>query len=147
MSTRTKSLSPRVGGAKRVDEASAGASFDEAAAFLKALGHPLRLRLLCGLLREPRSLSRIGEALQLPLSSIALHLGVLRRRGLLAEERRGAEVIFEVCDVRARAVLELLCAASPSARKAARDPKAAWDWPDRAGRVGSSSRPLRRRRG
>lgn len=84
--------------------------FEEAADLLKALGHPLRLRLVCGLCRQPSTLSRIAADLQSPLSTLALHLGVLRRAGLLAEERRGSEIVFRVRDARVRGILRRLCA-------------------------------------
>lgn len=113
----TDRTSPRSGGTRP-------AGYDDAAAFLKALGHPLRLRILCGLLREPRSLSGMVAALERPLSSVALHLAVLRNRGVLAEERRGSEILFRVRDERTRQVLALLCDDHDAH---------AWEWPNPAG--------------
>jgi ArsR family transcriptional regulator len=96
---------------KRKRSAPAGElGFDEAAGLLKALGHPLRLRLVCGLAREPSSLSRIAGNLGAPMSTVALHLGVLRRAGVLTEERNGAVILFRVGDARARLILGALCA-------------------------------------
>lgn len=96
---------------KRKRTAPAGdLGFDEASSLLKALGHPLRLRLVCGLVREPSSLSRIAGDLGSPISTVALHLGVLRRAGVLTEERNGAEILFRVGDPRARSILGALCA-------------------------------------
>ena len=95
---------------KRIRSATAGElGFDEAAGLLKAFGHPLRLRLVCGLVREPSSLSRIAVNLGAPISTVALHLGVLRRAGVLTEERNGAEILFRVGDPRARLILGALC--------------------------------------
>ncbi len=97
--------------------------FEEVAVLLKALGHPLRLRLLCGLAREPSSLSRIAAELGAPISTVALHLGVLRRATVLIEERRGSEILFRVGDSRARLILAtLLCA------KGAETAPASWAW-------------------
>lgn len=96
---------------KRKRNAPAGElGFDEASGLLKALGHPLRLRLICGLLREPSSLSRIAGDLGAPISTVAMHLSVLRRAGVLTEERNGAEILFRVGDPRARSILGALCA-------------------------------------
>lgn len=82
---------------------------DAAAELFKALGHPLRLRLVCGLSREPASLSRIAEKLEMPISTVATHLAVLRRSGILAEDRAGAQIRFHVRDPRTRIVLGSLC--------------------------------------
>ena len=108
---------------KRKRSASAGElGFDEASGLLKALGHPLRLRLVCGLVREPSSLSRIAGDLGAPISTVALHLGVLRRARVLTEERNGAEILFRVGDARARLILGALCASgAPPA-------PAGWAW-------------------
>ena len=84
--------------------------FEDAAELLKALGQPLRLRLVCGLSHEPRTLSGIAAELETPISTLALHLGVLRRCGILSEERRGAEIVFSVRDPRVRGILRVLCA-------------------------------------
>jgi ArsR family transcriptional regulator, arsenate/arsenite/antimonite-responsive transcriptional repressor len=99
MSGRTKTADPK----------EAELPFEEAAQLLKALGHPLRLRLVCGLCREPSNLTRIVNALETPLSTVALHLAVLRRMGILREERRGAEVQFSLGDDRVHQILEVFC--------------------------------------
>ena len=83
--------------------------FTEASALLKVLGHPLRLKIVCGLMSEPANLSRIARDLELPVSTVAQHLGVLRRGGLLEEERRGVEVLFRVADARIPGILSVLC--------------------------------------
>jgi DNA-binding transcriptional ArsR family regulator len=97
-------------------------AFEGAADLLKALGHPLRLRLVCGLSREPSNLTRIVAALDAPLSTVALHLGVLRRAGILKEERRGAEVRFEVGDPRVHEILDVFCHAKGG------QAAASWRW-------------------
>jgi ArsR family transcriptional regulator len=108
---------------KRTRSAPAGElRFDEAAGLLKALGHPFRLRLVCGLVRERSSLSRIAGNLGAPMSTVALHLGVLRRAGVLTEERNGAEILFRVGDARAQLILGALCASG------AEPAPAAWAW-------------------
>lgn len=83
--------------------------FRETAALLKTLGHPIRLKIVCGLLGEPATLSRISRDLVLPVSTLAQHLSVLRRCDLLAEERRGVEIYFRVSDRRVPSILHALC--------------------------------------
>jgi ArsR family transcriptional regulator, virulence genes transcriptional regulator len=97
-------------------------AFEDAARLLKALGHPFRLRLVCGLTREPSNLTRIQAALDAPISTVALHLAVLRRSGILKEQRSGAEVRFEVQDPRVHQILEVFCG------RRSGPPPAGWDW-------------------
>jgi DNA-binding transcriptional ArsR family regulator len=113
--------------------------FEDAALVLKALGHPLRLRLVCGLCREPSNLTRIVAALETPLSTVALHLAVLRRAGVLVEERLGAEILFRVEDDRVHSILQALCHAGASA------PAESWDWSSLARTLGHPKRSGGRR--
>jgi ArsR family transcriptional regulator len=100
--------------------------FEGAAELLKALGQPLRLRLVCGLSQHPSTLSRIAAELESPLSTVALHLGVLRRAGILAEERRGVEVVFSVRDPRVQGILRALCTSGLGPEPST------WAWPELA---------------
>ena len=106
-------------------------SFEDAAHLLKALAHPLRLRLVCGLCREPSNLTRIVANLSAPLSTVALHLAVLRRAGILTEEKTGAEIIFHLRDPRTRRVLEAFC------RPGSKSPLDNWNWESLARSLGS----------
>jgi ArsR family transcriptional regulator len=101
--------------------------FGAAAGILKTLGHPVRLKIVCGLLGEPATLSRIARDLGVPVSTLAQHLAVLRRGAILEEERRGVEVVFRVADRRVPAILCALC--SP---KAAQGRLPRWSWRDLA---------------
>lgn len=84
-------------------------NFGEAAGLLKILGHPLRLKIVCGLLGEPANLSRIARELDVPISTLAQHLRVLRAGGVLEERKESVEVIFSVADYRVPGILHVLC--------------------------------------
>lgn len=67
-----------------------------AAAALAALGHEARLEIFRLLVRaEPEGLNigEIGQLLGAPPSTLAHHLGALVRVGLVAQEKRGREVV------------------------------------------------------
>lgn len=97
--------------------------FGEASQLLKTLGHPIRLKIVCGLLGEPSNLSRIAKSLGVPISTLAQHLAVLRSNGILEEQRQGVEVIFHVADERVPAILHALCSSDGSHAHLPR-----WDW-------------------
>jgi ArsR family transcriptional regulator len=63
---------------------------NEASGLLRLLGDPLRLRLLRALSREPLNVSELTAVVGLAQSGVSRHLGLLRRAGLVVEERRGA---------------------------------------------------------
>ncbi|MFI7241630.1 DUF5937 family protein [Streptomyces qinglanensis] len=56
---------------------------------LKALAHPVRLRLLRTLARGPHTTGELAHNWELSLPETSRHLAVLRRAGLLTAERRG----------------------------------------------------------
>ena len=73
--------------------------------FFRALGHPLRIRILELLRAGPMSVTQIQEATETPGSSVSQQLAVLRGRGILTTERRGTTIIYSVADVE---IFELL---------------------------------------
>ena len=84
---------------------------DEAAELLRALAEPSRLRLLA-LLREHGTLCvcELEEVTGLAQYTVSRHLGLLRRSGLLLNERNGARMDYRIADVEP-SVLALLDAA------------------------------------
>jgi DNA-binding transcriptional ArsR family regulator len=84
--------------------------FLKAAGVLKALSHPLRLEMVCGLRHQPCTQTFIAETLGIPQSSVAQHLKVLRAEGLVRAERNGVEVVFSLADPALTQILDSLCA-------------------------------------
>jgi ArsR family transcriptional regulator len=68
------------------------------AEFFKALGHPLRVRILELLRGGPLSVTQIQEAIGAPLSSVSQQLAVLRGRNIVVTQRRGTTIIYAVAD-------------------------------------------------
>lgn len=99
--------------------------FEEAAGLFKALAHPLRLKLVCGLIRHPSTQTTISRLLDIPQSSLAQHLAVLRREGIVAGRReRGTEVILHVTDPRIPRIFREVCGGEDNYLK--------FDWEDEA---------------
>ncbi len=73
-----------------------------------ALGNPYRLLVLYALSEQPRYVSDLALALEIPQSSVSRHLKVLRDRGLVIPRRQGPSVLYELADKRIIAALELL---------------------------------------
>lgn len=68
----------------------------QAAPFLSALGHEVRLRIFRLLVRAGEQgliIGEIGRHIGLPPSTLAHHLGALVQAGLVTQERVGREVV------------------------------------------------------
>lgn len=81
---------------------------EETAEFLKAMGHPIRLKILELLLSEEACVKNIWGCLELPQATVSQHLAILRSKGLVTCERRGNMVRYFVSDPRVKEVLEAL---------------------------------------
>jgi ArsR family transcriptional regulator len=71
------------------------AADQELAAFAKALGHPVRMRIIRMLAeREARMCSHIVDELPLAQSTVSEHLRILRHAGLIRANERGPRVSY-----------------------------------------------------
>ncbi|MFN8591029.1 MAG: metalloregulator ArsR/SmtB family transcription factor [Thermomicrobiales bacterium] len=68
------------------------------AELFKALGHPVRIRILELLRDGERSVSELQAALDIDASSVSQQLAVLRSRQLVAGRKDGASVYYSVTD-------------------------------------------------
>lgn len=74
----------------------------------KALNDPKRLLILYALADAPRSVSELTELLDAPQANTSQHLAVLRERGLVETERRGASVIYSLRHPKVIEAIDLL---------------------------------------
>lgn len=68
----------------------------ECADRLKALGDPLRLRIVSLLYHGEKSVSQIAEALDTELMTVSHHLQILKNANLLANRRDGRFIIYSL---------------------------------------------------
>src|SRR3954447_7484805 len=70
------------------------------AEFFKALGHPLRIRVLELLSEHERSVSALAEEMDVEQPALSQQLGILRRAGFVVARRDGVNVIYALADPR-----------------------------------------------
>ncbi|MBE6012199.1 ArsR/SmtB family transcription factor [Anaeropeptidivorans aminofermentans] len=68
--------------------------YEKKAEMLKALAHPLRLRILEELCVNNTNVTALYTKLNVPQSSVSRHLAVLRHAGIVSGERNGLEVDY-----------------------------------------------------
>jgi DNA-binding transcriptional ArsR family regulator len=71
-------------------------ALDEASQCLKSVAHPVRLRVLELLLEGEYSVGELAELCEVDQPAISGHLGQLRDRGILTQERQGRNVYYRV---------------------------------------------------
>jgi len=73
---------------------------DRASRSLKAMSHPLRLKILCTLGAEEVSVQDIVEQVGTSQSNISQHLAILRDKGILTSRKDANRVFYRVSDNR-----------------------------------------------
>lgn len=75
---------------------------------LKAIGHPVRLCIVRGLIDNQCNVSKIQECLNLPQSTISQHLAKLKSAGIIEGERNGLEVCYKVVNQEVKDIVEYM---------------------------------------
>lgn len=87
---------------------------DRAARSLKAMSHPLRLKILCTLGDVEASVQDIVEQVGTSQSNISQHLAILRDKGILVSRKDANRVFYRVGDARTLRLIvmmrEVFCA-------------------------------------
>jgi len=73
---------------------------ERASRSLKAMSHPLRLKILCTLGDQEVSVQDIVEQVGTSQSNISQHLAILRDKGILASRKDANRVYYRVSDAR-----------------------------------------------
>ena len=63
---------------------------------LKVLGHPIRLKIVAGLMSESCNVKKIWECLGLPQATVSQHLALLKNKNIITGRREGVEVYYQV---------------------------------------------------
>lgn len=74
----------------------------------KALGHPVRLKIIDGLLSHSCNVGEIVKGLGLPQSTVSQHLGILKSRGIIMPEKDGVKTCYKVVDSKVRFIVDCL---------------------------------------
>jgi DNA-binding transcriptional ArsR family regulator len=88
---------------------------DRASRSLKAMSHPLRLKILCTLGENEISVQDIVESVGTSQSNISQHLAILRDKGILSARKDANRVYYKVGDQRTLRLIgmmrEVFCSA------------------------------------
>lgn len=84
------------------------AQANDAANFLKALGHDGRLTILCHLLSGPKSVTELENLLSARQAVVSQQLARLRLEGLVSARREGQAIYYSILDPKVFEVLGVL---------------------------------------
>jgi len=84
---------------------------EDIAARFRALGEPMRLRILEALRRGERTVGDLVEATEASQANVSKHLAVLHREGFVSRRREGLNVWYAVADPAVYALCDKVCGA------------------------------------
>jgi ArsR family transcriptional regulator len=82
-------------------------NIEKAAIALKAMGHPLRLKILCVLGNQELPVMDIVEQVGTTQSNVSQHIDILRDKGIILSRREGSKIL---CRIRDEEILNLMTA-------------------------------------
>lgn len=74
----------------------------------RSVNDPKRLQIMYALDEQPRNVTALAQALDMPQSTASRHLTMLRQRGLVVAERDGSSVIYGLADHRIIEVMTMM---------------------------------------
>ncbi len=76
---------------------------------LKAIGHPVRLKILFGLNNGREcNVNEMVSRLKIPQSTASQHLGILRSRGIISCRKEGVKVCYSIKEEKVQRILDAL---------------------------------------
>jgi len=84
------------------------ADINRAARCLKAMSHPLRLKILCVLGNESISVQDIVEQVGTSQSNISQHLAILREKDILGHKKEANRVYYYIDDERMLQLIRMM---------------------------------------
>ncbi len=84
-------------------------NYEEDSKILKALGHPVRLKIVMGLMNGNEcNVNKIVDNLQIPQSTVSQHLKVLKISGIISFRKEGVRTCYRVINKHVLKILEVL---------------------------------------
>jgi DNA-binding transcriptional ArsR family regulator len=81
---------------------------EQASRALKAMAHPLRLKILCVLGDEEISVQEIVDCVGTSQSNISQHLAILREKGVLRTRKDANRVYYRIGDERTLTLISMM---------------------------------------
>ncbi len=81
---------------------------DRESEILKVLGHPIRLKIVAGLMSQSCNVKKIWECLSLPQATVSQHLALLKNKNIITGRREGVEVYYQVTSPEAIRIVDAI---------------------------------------
>jgi DNA-binding transcriptional ArsR family regulator len=73
----------------------------------KALGHPIRYKIVKFLMDEPKCVCKLNENVEFSQSNLSQHLKILKDSGILKSEKVGLNIFYSITDDDIKQLIEV----------------------------------------
>jgi ArsR family transcriptional regulator len=84
------------------------AKCDEVSAVLKSLSHPVRLKILCQVLDQEKTVNELTEFCKISQSSMSQFLARMKEEGVLTSRRHGTFIYHSLADPKLKKLLKAI---------------------------------------
>lgn len=75
---------------------------------LKAIGHPVRLKIAVELSDNSYTVNALCASLDIPQATVSQHLSILKNKGIIEGKRNGTSISYQLCSEPVRDMLDSL---------------------------------------
>jgi DNA-binding transcriptional ArsR family regulator len=83
-------------------------NINKAATALKAMAHPLRLKILCVIGSEEVPVMDIVDQVGTTQSNVSQHIDILREKGIIVSRREGSKILCRIKDAELLALMDAM---------------------------------------
>ena len=82
-------------------------NFESYSLIFKALSHPLRLQIACGLMNKKEcNVSTMVEKLGVSQPMVSQHLNILKNAGIIESQRKGNQICYSVTNEKVKNIIK-----------------------------------------
>jgi len=79
------------------------------AEIFKALAHPIRLKIVCGLMTKDQcNVSVMVEKLQVPQPTVSQHLNILKNAGIITGYKKGTQICYKITNEKTKKIVSAM---------------------------------------
>ncbi|MBN1902521.1 winged helix-turn-helix transcriptional regulator [Candidatus Sumerlaeota bacterium] len=82
--------------------------YEKNSELLKAMGHPVRLKIIENLMRNECNVKEVMSILGIPQATVSQHLGILKNRGIVVARKEGVRTCYSIVEEKVRDILDIL---------------------------------------
>jgi len=82
--------------------------YEKNSQLLKAMGHPVRLKIIENLMRNECNVKEVMNILGIPQATVSQHLGILKNSGIVVSRKEGVKTCYSIVENKVSDIINIL---------------------------------------